>query len=279
MLKRIVDIFTQKLPQQTVRSQFFEALFLGLFVGAFIYVFQPFGTYEDNFLYKDQLLLGYGVVVFIAYFPLKTGFLFLQKEDSPTLLRETLNLSLIFFLISIVCFIYFIAFISPDTAWTHFTDFIIFSFAIGILPLMLILFWRYFDAEQKALLEKSKSVTQKTEEKTIEIHGQNRGETYRFLEFDLIYFQSSGNYVEVFFTKDSEIRSVLIRSTLALISKQLPGENFINVHRSYLINRPHFSRLKKDQGKGSLISENLGVEVPVSRGNLNVAEQIVKDFR
>jgi len=35
MLKRIVEIFTQKLPHQTTKAQFFDAWFLGIFVGGF----------------------------------------------------------------------------------------------------------------------------------------------------------------------------------------------------------------------------------------------------
>lgn len=249
-------------------------------MGTFIYVFQPFGTYEDNFLYKTQLLLGYGVIIFVTYFPIKLGISFLLRKRRANLLSETLALFVNFMLVDAICFQYFITYINKTSTWeSNFDDFVILSFAIGALPLLLVLFWRYFQAQHESLIQNQNTNHLSSRPSTIELQGQNRSEVYQFIEDDLVYLQSSGNYVEVFFKKENEIKSILIRGTLSYISDQLDQETFVNVHRSYLVNRTHFSKLRKEQGKGLLLGEILGVEVPVSRGNLALAEQIAKDFR
>ncbi|MEO0469426.1 MAG: LytTR family DNA-binding domain-containing protein [Bacteroidota bacterium] len=72
---------------------------------------------------------------------------------------------------------------------------------------------------------------------------------------ELFYIKSDGNYLEFHLTD----RRLLDRNRLKVVATTLPT-NFVQVHRSYLINRNAI----KIQQANSLIMEN-GVEIPISR--------------
>ena len=78
---------------------------------------------------------------------------------------------------------------------------------------------------------------------------------------DIDYLEAAGNYVRVF--ADGE--RYLLRSTLTALADQLPQQDFIRVHRSYLVNGESVEELRTDGSRCRLLVRG-GGEVPVSRG-------------
>ena len=100
------------------------------------------------------------------------------------------------------------------------------------------------------------------EKDKIEIRGVGNFEGLRLQWKDLIYIQSSDNYVEVFFKEGDKLKTQLIRNKLSTIEEQLP--ELIRTHRSFLINPMHFNQWKTGNRK-LFIRLNEGIEVPVSK--------------
>lgn len=275
-ISRLKNILQLPIRLPSWRQLLLESVFLGCFTALFILIFQPFGTYEYQITHKAQRLLGYGLVVAFSYPITKKSLTLLFDQDHYSLLKEILVVAVTFFLVSTVCFFYFKMVAFPGATWKDFDDFLIFCIAIGLLPLSISLYSRYTQGLQ---LKRKKQSSKREKEEAFELIGTNQAESYRFHEQDIIYLQSSGNYVEVHFVKDDALKSVLLRNTLSQVIDQLPTQNFRVVHRSYVINQRHFSHFTKAAGKGTIIAEKWEISVPVSRANLALAEQIARDFR
>jgi DNA-binding LytR/AlgR family response regulator len=73
-------------------------------------------------------------------------------------------------------------------------------------------------------------------------------------------FTASGNYIEIFTSND---KSYLLRVGLKEIELRLPDDQFIRVHKSYIVNKKHILKfnsnsLRTQQG-----------EVPIARSYFN----------
>lgn len=84
---------------------------------------------------------------------------------------------------------------------------------------------------------------------------------YDFKRIDqILYLEAEGNYTRLFFANQS---TVLVCKTLLEIEKQLEdSENFIRIHRSFLINTDYLDRYIK--GKGGYVVLEGGKSIPVS---------------
>lgn len=82
---------------------------------------------------------------------------------------------------------------------------------------------------------------------------------------DLIYIQSSNNYIEVYHLINNEIKNTVIRTNLSKVEEA--HSELLKIHRSYLINAAHYKEWKVEKGKHFIVlfpNEKL----PVSKTNL-----------
>lgn len=77
---------------------------------------------------------------------------------------------------------------------------------------------------------------------------------------DITCASSSGNYVEIFTLTDSFI----VRSTLKDLAKTLAEHDFIQTHRSHLINKSAIKGCRKRKNNNAIISQ-CGRELPLSK--------------
>ncbi len=79
---------------------------------------------------------------------------------------------------------------------------------------------------------------------------------------DILYCRSSGNYTEIFLTTNEKI---VASKTLKHFGELLPEDQFIRIHKSYIVNLSHLKRyLKVD---GGIVCMGNNVTLPVSRIN------------
>jgi two-component system LytT family response regulator len=82
----------------------------------------------------------------------------------------------------------------------------------------------------------------------------------RFIPFDdIVYCSAQINYTKIF-TRDG--KSFLCSKTLKDIENKLPGEDFLRIHHSHLVNLNDITALKKQDGKLEISNEIL---LPYSR--------------
>lgn len=78
---------------------------------------------------------------------------------------------------------------------------------------------------------------------------------------ELIFLQSAGNYVEVFYGN----RKLITRDTLTSLEEKLPGHRFLRVHRSAIVSLEHIQEVQTSyNGDLKLIMTNQ-YKVPASR--------------
>jgi len=96
-------------------------------------------------------------------------------------------------------------------------------------------------------------------------------ESFYVEQEDIIYFKADGNYTHIFLIEGN--KDILIAKTLKHFEDGLPGETFIRVHQSYLVNAKH---IKKLQGNHLYLINDHQVEISRRKKSLimNVLQSI-----
>lgn len=81
---------------------------------------------------------------------------------------------------------------------------------------------------------------------------------------EILYLEAAGNYV----TFVLEDKKLLTRMTIAEVGELLPGDNFIRVHRSYMVAKDKIARIERHQ-----VSIN-GSEIPVGASYAQQLQEI-----
>lgn len=97
------------------------------------------------------------------------------------------------------------------------------------------------------------------------------GETIKLEQGQILYIESIKHYVNIV-TVD---KSYEIKSTINQVLSSLEAEDFISIHRSYIVNLKHVDKINKS----SCMLSN-GVQIPISRSNYkNFNEAFIKYYR
>jgi len=104
------------------------------------------------------------------------------------------------------------------------------------------------------------------EEERICLMAENSKDKLEVNSSDLIYITSTGNYIQVYYQKGKEMKSILLRNTLKQAEDQLKDNHFmIKCHRAFLVNRNKVVRVKGNSQGLRLILDGTDEEIPVSR--------------
>lgn len=103
-----------------------------------------------------------------------------------------------------------------------------------------------------------------TEVKFLQV--KENGATVRIPHADILYIESSGNYINIY----TKTQKILSRQSLDWAQEQLPEQQFLRVHRSFIVN---VSAVQRFTTKSLFIEET---EIPVSRMNASVIADILK---
>lgn len=85
----------------------------------------------------------------------------------------------------------------------------------------------------------------------------------------IILVSAEENYCQVVVQKGTSVSSTLVRSTLQSVEQILPGEHFMRVHRSYLINLGRVERVYRQGRRFVITMRNWKDAVPVARSRLD----------
>jgi DNA-binding LytR/AlgR family response regulator len=240
----------------SIKHHLIIALGLAIWIFIFLFFTEPLEVGQLDDLDKLKFLPIYGLFGAAGYLlclPIQS---WLARKEGKWLLRSELifmfNLVLIGFVTSWLVYFYIVVDANPY-AYTidYFAKAIYLPAALTVFPILAIGRWSFGKYKEKQL-EKDK----------IEIRGAGNFEGLRLQWKDLIYIQSSDNYVEIFFKEGEKLKTQLIRNKLSTIEELLP--ELIRTHRSFLINPVHFNQWKTGNRK-LYIRLSEGIEVPVSK--------------
>jgi len=92
---------------------------------------------------------------------------------------------------------------------------------------------------------------------------------------DLLYIESSDNYISIKYLQNDQHKSILIRNTLKNLEKEFENSLLLRCHRSYMVNVKRVSMVKKEgHNLKLLLSSPENEKIPVSRGY----HAVVKNF-
>jgi hypothetical protein len=251
-------------------------LSISLFVSLFILIFQPFGisTYSSEF--KLFFEAGYGIVTFIVLiidlylFPLFLDEWFVPKKW--TVSKQMSWQVWILFSIGLGNFLYSSIFLRFANGLNAFFIFQFYTVVVGIIPILILTI-----LHQNSLLSKNLKLAGEMNadllsegpllpDEKVRVMAENSKDKLEINLSDFIYLGSTGNYVQVFYLVNNELRNVLLRNTLKQIEQQVKeSQSIIKCHRAFLINKNKIIRVKGNSQGLRLILKDTSEEIPVSR--------------
>lgn len=271
-------------PMQELR----KAAVIGVFVGLFLLVFQPFGLNLWETPNKVLKIVGFGVVTFVVtainfivwprLFPQPFG------EEAWTVGREILFVLVNILLIAIANRLYLAELLGPsEESGLNWLNMFLVTFLIGIFPVTGLVLLNYIRQLKKysqsaanlpvhslaseTLPSANTLVTDPTESANIVITlvADNEKDKLVMPVESLIYVESSDNYCTVVHLKNGQPAKPLLRSSLGRLEKQIAQPHIVRCHRSYVVNLNRVERVTGNAQGYKLHLMGGQFQIPVAR--------------
>ncbi len=160
------------------------------------------------------------------------------------------------------------------------------AFAIGIFPVSFIVIFNYI-AKLKMNLKESTilneellnkhSNSEKSQITKVNLTSESGNESIEFDLNNLLFIESTSNYVIVKFEIGNKIQEKILRSSLTRIEKILSEfNNIFRCHRTYLVNIDNAKNIIGNSQGYKLIFSN-SIEIPVARGKSKSLKALLKN--
>lgn len=147
------------------------------------------------------------------------------------------------------------------------------TFTVCLIPILLITFITKNrelknNLQEAILLNKILSERNKptsSQEDSIQLYGTTR-EFVKVKPDDIRYVEVSGNYVDIYFMQEQEVKHKLLRVTIKQMEEQLKAYSmFVRCHRAFIVNVNQISNIIGNSQGCRLKLLNIPHEIPVSR--------------
>jgi len=269
-----------------------RAVIIGLFIGLFLVIFQPFGMSDWQIDHKLAKLLGFGAITFVV-----TAFSFIVwpllfpkpfSDEHWTVGREILLVMSNILLIAIANRLYLEWLIGKSGEGVGWGDMILITFIIAVFPVTGAIVYSYIRQLKKYSQSAAElpvhmvddKVQSQPEEDTVHSEHKNRAmltlvaenekDTIQLLASDLLFIESSDNYSTVVYLKreaNGQMRPTkpLIRSSLSRLEGQLEQPHIVRCHRSFIVNLDRVERVTGNAQGYKLHLLDGQFQVPVAR--------------
>ena len=246
-------------------------IFTALFALVFINIYSPFGAYKWFSLTKLQFLTYSSLVILTGVLVVVISRIimyFVCKKKIINLLQY-----LAWIAAEILCMASFYAifqkFVLKD--FRPVTDLVKLSASNTALVLLLpySISWLYFswrDKKEKIdRMEELSSFTGSAKE-MIPFYDDKSILKFSVKKDNLIYLESTENYINIFYLNNGKISKYLLRDTMKKMEEKFTGTDIIRCHRSYMVNFEKVKVIRKEKDGLKLDFDNPGVsDIPVSR--------------
>lgn len=245
--------------------------------------FQPFGIENFSISVKLFVIIGYTLVTTISTCII--GYLFpyiFKKFYNPsnwTVGKSLINNILIILLIAIgnAIFDWSIGHRLSSSFGYVLVSYILVTLLIGFIPALVSIFIVQNTALKKNLYDAStinNQLAKRLEDKIQVNHIETNiiklsGDTKEFVSLypnDILFLESSGNYVKVNYLFANTVKQKQIRSTISQIEKGLQHYTYlVRCHRAYMVNTLHITNVEGNSQGLQLSLRDLKGTIPVSR--------------
>ncbi|MDR6301911.1 LytR/AlgR family response regulator transcription factor [Mesonia maritima] len=98
---------------------------------------------------------------------------------------------------------------------------------------------------------------------------KENGFFYKIYPHQILYISALQNYIEIY--RENEDKMV-IHQTLKNILEELPSGDFLQIHKSYIVNLKYFKRIQDS----TMVIEN--IELPIARSRKNYVLSYIKNY-
>lgn len=301
---RIPELFRQPYPsaESSVR-ELRQAALIGLFVGLFLLVFQPFGLSFWQTPDKTLKILGFGLVTFVI-----TAFNFTVwpklfprqfADDRWNIGRQIMLITGNILLIAVGNRLYLEWLLNQEghKEYASWFETILVTFLLGLFPTTGAVVFSYIrklrkynqsaadfplhlptPAESTAnmLAGSIPTPTPVRSETPLTLVSDNEKDLVTIEVAQLLYVESSDNYCTVVYEKDGLLVKPLLRSSLSRLEGQINRPRIVRCHRSYVVNLDRVERVTGNAQGYRLHLANGLVQVLVSR---QYNETLVAEFK
>ncbi len=250
-------------------------LFISIFVGLFMLVFQPFGLSQVTGEFRYLFCFGYGAVTMIMMIVdmIVIQYLFRKQFDYKqwTVQKQLIWLCWIIFSVGLGNFIYTSVF-SMHWNWEEFFYFQLVTLAVGLIPILVLTIInqnRRLAENLKLAKEFNNNLKNKYKaagNDLVALVAENEKDSLQLELSSLLYIESTGNYIDINYLKDGVLKNTLLRSTLKRSEQQLEKFNSVlKCHRAFLVNVSCIAEVKGNSQGLRLALKHTETEIPVSR--------------
>ncbi|WP_019988923.1 LytR/AlgR family response regulator transcription factor [Rudanella lutea] len=258
---------------------------IGLFVGLFLVVFQPFGLAEWQTDYKWLKICGFGFVSFVItaiHFTLwPTLFPRFFAEQHWTVGRAIGFVLLNLLQVTFGNFFYLNLFAKLPFTLDNLIWGVLATLGVGVFPVAGVIVGGYIRrlrtyrdlAAQLHPVGLPPDRESPTAEQApaqmpapVTLIAENDKDSLTLSPTELLLIESSDNYCTVYFLKDRRMQKVLLRSSLSRLESQLMEQpRLVRCHRSYVVNLDRVERVTGNAQGYKLHLLQGELEVPVAR--------------
>jgi len=264
-------------PYPLFESKWKLNISISLFVALFMLIFQPFGLSDYHSINKPIIIAGYGCVTYVVLlFNLHIIPFFLKSLFDGklwTVIKQIFWLIWIIFTIGFGNYIYSSFIFSIFSGFYGFLIFQFFTLAIGIIPIVVLTILKQnFMLSQNLktandfnnrLKLKDEKVMQ---EQIICLMAENGKDKLEIGLSNLLYIESTGNYIQIFYTKEFKLKNALLRSSLKRTELQIKDySSIVKCHRAFLVSINKITQVKGNSQGLKLVLKDTDIEIPVSR--------------
>ena len=269
-----MNIFKKSYPfDNDILKKIYHSAFFGIFIFAFLSIFQPFGINDIN---NEDLLSftsGFGIITFI-YLIFHLNILnLLSSQEKWNIGKEIISIVITLLMIGLFNYIYHHIYFSETIEISGVIRFEIYTISVGIIPISI-----YIVFNQNRLLKKhineakelniKKIIKDADDSKSgiVTFSTSNPKERIKLRNDQIIYIAGCDNYININYINNGKYKNKIIRSTLKQAKNELLNFNeFYRCHKSYIVN---ISKIAQVQGNAQglrLHVENSDKSIPVSR--------------
>ncbi len=286
MNNKLISTLNRPFPIiETVKQKLLVSFLFAVFIYIFLIVFQPFGLSEIQF-YKPLYVAGFFVITFlvmlVSFF---VGPLILKKAFNPdkwTVKKEIYFILWIINLIAIFNWLYNSTVGEEISEQYNLLTFLFITIAVGIIPTIFVTFYieHYLANKHDLISRELTGKIQRTDNEShsgkVKIVSDNNADLLTLNLHDFICVVSEGNYANVFYQDNSEIKKKLIRNSLSKLNEQfIIFDTIMRCHRSYIVNLQNVKRVSGNARNYNLHVNKLDFTIPVSR---NFPKSIIKNI-
>lgn len=236
-----------------------------IFTIVFINLFKPWNIgrwYSDSGFIQFLRLSSYGVVVsavlLFTQFPLKR---FLKIE---TFKIKTYILWL-FIEVILICMVYILMYGNPIGNFINDLIYALRYTLLGIwIPYSFAILIIYYKNQREEIAYLHTKIANPTTKKLIAFKDENSKVKFSVLAKDLLYLESTDNYVSVFYILDNKVQRELLRNTMKNLEESFKESSVIRCHRSFMVNAENIEFVKKMGKKLNLKIRLMDKTIPVS---------------